>query len=459
MIVIRDVRDGNSLRLPDFYREHAIISTIDVIISASDGTPYGILEVDSPVMHQYDEHDVIFLTGFANVLAEAVARTEKNEATRQSQKMETIGRLTGGVAHDFNKLLAILISYLDLLQAMPSGGEAAELVTGALAAALRGVALTEQLLAFARLQPLHPTRLALNNEVADLFRLLARTLGQRVTIVLDLEPNLRPVLADSTQLQASLINLASNARDAMPNGGTLKITTSNVHFDATYVVSHAEVLAGDYAMIEVSDTGVGIPPGVLGQVFDPFFTTKTQQHGTGLGLSMVFGFIKQSNGHITVSSEPGIGTTFRIYLPDVVEEAKPAAPAAAAAGAQHGNGERVLVVEDEARLRDVAVRILRSLDYQVIEADSAAAALEMLTERPIDVVFSDITMPGELDGVGLASHILRHWPTTKVILTSGFPEAQIMGTLSEEVRDHVFMLKKPYRRTELAHAAWAVLRR
>jgi len=456
-VIIRDVRDGNSLVLPDFYPEHGIISTVDVIISATDGTPYGILEVDSPVLHEYDEHDINFLTGFANVLAEAVARTQKNDAIRQSQKMETIGRLTGGVAHDFNNVLAIVISYLDLLQAMPPDGEAAELVTGALAAALRGVALTEQLLAFARLQPLHPSQLMLNQQVADLFKLLARTLGERVSIVLNLEPNVRPVIADSTQLQACLINLASNARDAMPNGGTLTIVTSNAHLDAGFAAGHDDVSVGDYALIEISDTGVGIPPAVLKQIFDPFFTTKTPQHGTGLGLSMVFGFIKQSKGHISVSSEQGVGTTFRIYLPIATDETKPAEPAEASA-VRLGNGEVVLVVEDEERLRHVTAQMLRHLGYRVIEADRAAAALEILTAQPIDVVFSDITMPGESDGVGLAAHILQHWPTTKVILTSGFPEAQIIGTLSDAISERVFTLKKPYRRVELAQAAWQALR-
>ena len=455
-VIIHDVRDGNSLILPDFYGQHGIISTVDVIISATDGAPYGIFEIDSPTLHQYDQHDINFLTGFANVLAEAVARTQKNEAIRQGQRMEAIGQLTGGVAHDFNNLLAIVIGYLDLLEtAVPADGVAREMVTEALAASLRGAALTQHLLAFARRQSLDPSVLALNKKVADTTKLLARTFGDRVKIVLNLAPDVWPVIADRTQLEASIINLANNARDAMPNGGVLTFTTANRHLDADYAAAHAEVTVGDYAMIEVSDTGVGIAPGVLGQIFDPFFTTKAGKQGTGLGLSMVFGFLRQSNGHITVHSKVGEGTTFRLYLPRS-EAATPAAETDAPTDVPRGNGEIVLVVEDAQQLRRIVARALQTLGYQVVEANTADEALNVLNSQPIAVVFSDIAMPGDMDGIGLARHIRQHWPMTKIILTSGFPEAQIAGTMGD-LHGHVLMLNKPYRSVGLAQAVWKVL--
>jgi hypothetical protein len=488
--IIRDVREGNSLLLPAFYARHGIVSTVDVVIAATDGTPYGVLEVDSPVPHQYDRHDIDFLTGFANVLAEAVARTGRNEALRQAQKMEALGRLTGGVAHDFNNLLAIVIGYLDLLQAeLPEGGSATEMVTEALAASLRGAALTQHLLAFARRQPLSPTRIPTNLQIGATARLLARTLGNRVTVVQRLAKDAWPVRADAAQLEACVLNLAANARDAMPDGGTLTIATANHRVDAAQAAVSPDMAEGDYAVIEVADTGTGIAPDAIGRIFEPFFTTKPPALGTGLGLSMVFGFAKQSNGHVTVRSAPGAGSTFRLYLPRALDV--PVAEPGNDPALHRGRGERVLVVDDEAQLRRISALALGDLGYQVTEADSAATALLAMADQGFDLLFTDIVMPGEMDGNGLARHVLCHWPQTKVLLTSGALDAirqggGVRGGVPDGARggvpdgarggvpdgarggvpdgarggvpDGVPLLRKPYRTAELARAVWLALR-
>ena len=238
---------------------------------------------------------------------------------RQSQKMEAIGNLTGGMAHDFNNLLGIIVGNLDL--ARERGGSDAELqemVGEALDAALRGADLTRRLLAFARRQPLRPVRIDINELVSDTVRLLRRLLGEDIEISLELAEKIWPVTIDPAQLEASLANLATNARDAMPKGGRLIITTANRHLDADYVAVHADAAEGDFVMIEVSDTGTGMSEEIISHIFEPFFTTKEAGKGTGLGLSMVFGFLRQSGGHVNVYSEPGAGTTFRLYLPRMV---------------------------------------------------------------------------------------------------------------------------------------------
>jgi PAS domain S-box-containing protein len=391
-------------------------------------------------------------TGEALVLkfVEEVTEQRKLEATlRQTQKMEAIGQLTGGIAHDFNNLLGIIIGNLDLLQPLlDTHQEAGELADEALAAALRGADLTQRLLAFARRQPLHPIRLALNPQVTEITKLLTRTLGERVRISLDLANDAWPVLVDSVQFEACIINLATNARDAMPHGGTLAIGTSNRQLDADYAASHPDVTAGDYAMVEISDTGTGMAPDVLARIFEPFFTTKGPGKGTGLGLSMVFGFLKQSNGHISAYSEPGVGTTFRLYLPRA-EDGSGEWHAAIDPEIRRGDGETVLVVEDNEALRRVVARQLTDLGYTVVEADGAAAALDVLARAPVALVFTDIVMPGELDGFGLTRVILDRWPSMKVLLTSGFPETKINGAL-DGLAGSVRLLGKPYRTVDLA---------
>ncbi|HUB97786.1 MAG TPA: ATP-binding protein [Stellaceae bacterium] len=367
---------------------------------------------------------------------------------RQAQKMEAIGNLTGGIAHDFNNLLAIIVGNLDLAKlTVEPTSEAAELVEESLTAALRGAELTQRLLAFARRQPLSPARLSVNELITGMVKFLERTLGEQITIGLELGSDLWPVDADAAQLETAIVNLATNARDAMQKGGTLTIASRNRRLDEDYAAGTAGLLPGDYVVIEVSDTGVGMTPSVLGQIFEPFYTTKEAGKGTGLGLSMVFGFLKQSGGHVTVYSEPGLGTTFRLYLPRALAEM--AEPPSSLPDAAVGAGEVVLAVEDNDGLRRVVVRQLRDLGYRVFEAESAAAALALLECERIDLVFTDVVMPGEIDGFGLAQAVLDHYPSTKIVLTSGFPDTKLNGALAA-MTDQVRLLSKPYRKDELA---------
>ncbi len=371
---------------------------------------------------------------------------------RQAQKMEAIGNLTGGLAHDFNNLLGIIIGNLDLLSGQPGNGVTKDpnlnqLSSEALDAALRGADLTRRLLAFARRQALQPQRTELNELIEGISKLLRRTLGTDIEIKLNLEPKAWPANVDPSQLGASLINIVNNARDAMPNGGTLTIATSNRHLDEDYVFAHADLAPGDYTLIEVSDTGTGIPPEMLNHIFDPFFTTKEQGKGTGLGLSMVFGFTKQSAGHINVYSEVGHGTTFRLYLPR--DRTAVEAPEAPKTSMRKGH-ESVLAVEDNEGLRRVVVRQLNDLGYRALEAPDGAAALKILEREPVDLLFTDIMMPGGMSGYDLARNAVARWPSLKVLLTSGFPETKHNGNGSASVKMH--LLTKPYRKDDLASA-------
>jgi len=383
------------------------------------------------------------------VALDVTARKSAETQLRQSQKMEALGQLTGGLAHDFNNLLLVIMGNLGLLRDMrPDDDEADELVREALDAATRGSDLTRSLLAFARRQPLEPERADVNQRVAEITTLLTRTLGERVEISLDLSPDLWPVVVDPIQLEAALANLATNARDAMPKGGRLSIATANRRLDEDYAAQHADVTHGDFVMLQVSDTGSGMPPDILAKVFEPFFTTKERGAGTGLGLSMVFGFMRQSGGHINVYSEVGVGTTFRLYLPRdrsaVNADAKPDRRPAA-----RGHGERVLAVEDDAALRRLAQKQLGQLGYRVATAANATEALELLEQDgPFDVLFTDVVMAGKVDGIDLARIVLDRWPATSIVMTSGFPDHAVDGYAP--LAAHVRLLSKPYQKDDLA---------
>ncbi len=377
---------------------------------------------------------------------------------RHSQKMEALGHLTGGLAHDFNNLLAIIIGNLDVLAELrPGDAEQTELVQGAISAALSGSELTKRLLAFARRQPLLPEQVDLNMLVEEISMLLKRTLGQDIAVGLDLDRSIAPVTVDRVQLETAIANLANNARDAMPNGGRLLIATHTAHLDADYAAHHAEVVPGSYVAIEVSDSGQGMTPEVAARIFEPFYTTKAPGKGTGLGLSMVFGFMKQSGGHINVYSEPGRGTTFRLYLRPastvgVAEdvEAPPLQPEAEA-------HETILVVEDNSQLRQIVVKQLIGLGFEVFEVDNAKRALELLALKgKVDLLFTDVVLPGEMDGCALAREVVARCPDSKVLLTSGFPGARLtdMQTLGTSVR----LLSKPYRKEDLARTVREVLK-
>jgi PAS domain S-box-containing protein len=374
----------------------------------------------------------------------------------QAQKMEAIGNLTGGMAHDFNNGLGIIIGNLDLLGRLIKADRAAtELCDEARDGALRCAELIRQLLAFARRQPLHPQPIDVNTLAETTANLLRRTLGEHITLSLRLGTPLCPVVADPVQLQVALTNLANNARDAMPKGGHLNIATKAVELDTHYAAFHPEVTPGTYVAIEVSDSGIGIAPNVIGNIFEPFFTTKGPGQGTGLGLSMVFGFVKQSGGHVTVYSEPGRGSTFCIYLP-CAPDAGVEAGIPTDREPVVGGDETVLVVEDNTRLRQATARQLEALGYRVREAEHAVAALAILAgEDRVDLLFSDVVMPGTIDGIDLAQQALCLQSTMKVLLTSGFPGTRGAG---QSAAGCAFpLLSKPHRYDELARTVRAVL--
>lgn len=389
---------------------------------------------------------------------DVTAARQTEEALRQAQKMEAIGNVTGGMAHDFNNLLGVIIGNLDLIDEsmLRADGEAKELVDEALDAAMRGADLTRSLLAFARRQALRPISIDLNELVSGMSRLLARVLGEDIEISLELAPDLWPVVADAAQVEASIANLATNARDAMAKGGKLQIATGNRHLDADYTSLHPAVAPGDYAMISVSDNGIGMAPEVLAHIFEPFFTTKELGKGTGLGLSMVFGFANQSGGHVSVYSEAGVGTTIRLFLPRAQPADAAHASLADRARPVAGKGETILVVEDNVALRRVVIRQLTELNYVTLEAENPKQALTLLERETAALLFSDIVMPGGMDGFDLAALALARWPDLKVLLTSGFSRTRANeGT--QGLPNSVRLISKPYRRDELASTIREVL--
>ena len=429
---------------------------------------FRVVRPDGAVRHLYTESEVardaagkpVSLSGIIRDVTENRAAQRREQQLQrqlvQAQKMEAIGNLTGGMAHDFNDILGIVIGNLDLLRdRVADDPEGQELLGDAVEAALHGAELNRRLLAFARQQPLQPARLDLNTLVEGIAGLLRRVVGEPIEIALDLDPGAWPVIVDAAQLEAAITNLAANARDAMPKGGRLTIATGNRQLDADYAAEHPDVASGDYAEIEVGDNGIGMSPEVMRRIFEPFYSTKEQGKGTGLGLSMVFGFVEQSGGHIYVYSEPGLGTTFRLYLPRA-QAAAEAAEAKETAAVPLGDGETVLVVEDNPALRRVAVRQLRELGYAVAEADTAAGALAVIENAGADLVFSDVVMPGGTDGFELAAEIGRRWPRIPVVLTSGFSGANLpQAGAAASVR----LLGKPYRKQELAAALRTALDR
>ncbi len=366
----------------------------------------------------------------------------------QAQKMEAIGNMTGGMAHDFNNLLAVIIGNLDLLQErVRSDPESVSLVDGAMQASERGAELTRRLLAFARRQPLAPKIVDINDLVTGMTRLLERILEEHIEIVLIPAPDAWTVSIDPAQLSAAIANLATNARDAMPKGGRLTIETRNIELDADYAAANPEVVPGEYVLLEVSDTGAGMPPDVLAQAFEPFFTTKELGEGTGLGLSMVFGFVKQSQGHIKIYSEVGHGTVVRIYLPRSTQLTP--TPAAVAAIAPAHRNESILAVEDNPGVREVVVRQLQELGYRVRAADSPQQALMFLAEPDyeVDLLFTDLVMPG-MNGADLAQAATALRPGLKVLFTSGYSGSALRN--DDRLKDDGIFLSKPYRKQDLA---------
>lgn len=390
------------------------------------------------------------IINFVAVKEDITERKEIEEQLRQSQKMEAIGQLTGGIAHDFNNLLAIITGNLQLLAERASGDDAKarEFLDDALWSARRGGELTHRLLAFARKQSLKPTVMDLNEVVRDMTDLLRRTLGANVRVRESLAPDLGKTFADRGELDRALVNLAVNARDAMHSAGTLTLETRNAVLDEDYAEQYTEVTPGQYVLLAVTDTGMGMSPEVMRRVFEPFFTTKEVGQGSGLGLSMVYGFVKQSGGHVSIYSRVGQGTSVKLYLPRMLSPAVQAEerpldllPA--------GFGEKVvLVVEDEEKLRKVAVQMLERLGLRSVQADTAKGALKLLANTHVDVLFADIELPGGMNGIELAEAAKKLAPNVKVLFTTGYAREAVLH--DKWLQNKTTWLLKPYSHGELA---------
>ncbi len=389
--------------------------------------------------------------GFVLTVTDMTKRAQAEGILRESQKMQAIGHLTGGIAHDFNNLLTVILGNLEYVRSkVAEDVRLASRVERVTLAAQRGATLTAQMLAFARKQPLAPTAVMLSDTLPDMVQLLRRTLGEGIDVRYVETAGLWPAMADPAQLESAVLNLALNARDAMPSGGRLTIELANKVLDDDYARSHAEVTAGDYAMLAVSDTGHGMSPEVAARVFEPFYTTKEDGKGTGLGLAMVFGFVKQSNGHVKIYSEPGQGTTVRIYLPRALS-----APAAVLQRATEPldlprGSATVLVVEDEPGVREIAASILADLGYRVLEASDGEEALRVFAAQAadVDLLLTDVVLPGALRGRDVAERITAIRPEVRTLFMSGYTENSIVhnGRLDDGIR----FIGKPFKREQLA---------
>lgn len=387
--------------------------------------------------------------GFLIGVMDITARARAEAMVRQAQKMEAIGHLTGGVAHDFNNLLQIVSANLDLAMSdghVPRGSKLAQRLENAAGAVERGSRLTGQLLAFARRQALDPKTLDLGRTIRDMGDLLRRTLGEQIQVETVIAGGLWNTLVDPNQLESAILNLAINARDAMPDGGKLTLEVSNAHLDDTYAGTGDDITPGQYVLLAVSDTGSGMSDAVKARAFEPFFTTKPEGKGTGLGLAQAYGFVKQSGGHIALYSEPGHGTTVKIYLPRTrrTRDQDAQAPARPEGGQEH-----ILVVEDDEGVREAVVDMLGELGYRISAAENAGAALALLEggTKP-DLLFTDVVMPGPIPTRDFTKRAQAMNPALKVLYTSGYTQNAIVH--NGKLDDDAYLLSKPYRKDDLA---------
>lgn len=389
-------------------------------------------------------------------VADAIEQRRRAEfALQKAQKMEALGKLTGGVAHDFNNLLQVISGNIQLLQKDMNGDpKARQRLDNAMAGVERGAKLSSQLLAFGRRQPLEPRAINVGRLIGGMGDMLRRVLGEEIEVETVISGGLWNTMVDPSQIENALLNLAINGRDAMNGAGKLTIEVGNAYLDAAYADQHEEVDPGQYVVVVVTDTGEGIPAELIDQVFEPFFTTKSEGHGTGLGLSMVYGFIKQSGGHIKIYSEPAHGTTVKLYLPrthaaeDIARQHE--------TGPVAGGTETVLVVEDDEAVRTTVVEMLSDLGYKVLKAVDASSAMAIIESgMPVDLMFTDVVMPGQLKSPELARRAKQAIPGLAVLFTSGYTENSIVhgGRLDAGVE----LLSKPYTRSALARRVRQVL--
>ncbi len=485
-----DISKETRFKYPPFLTENGVRAVANVLIIGGRGRPpFGILQVDSREPRQFASGDTGFLRSYANLIAAAVDRLQSNaaleakvaertrelteanaklqsearererveDALRQSHKMEAVGQLTGGLAHDFNNLLTGISGSLELIRTRAAQGRTAELgryIEPALASVNRAAALTHRLLAFSRRQTLDPKPTNVNQLLASMEDLFRRTVGPSIHLETKLVDEPWPSLCDPNQLESALLNLVINARDAMPGGGHLAIETANTvlpdrHGTAPRDVPTTNMPSGDYVALFVADTGTGMAPDVLARAFDPFFTTKPLGQGTGLGLSMIYGFVQQSGGHVRLRSKEGHGTTVVIYLPRHLGEVDGAAAIDEVAGLPPPASAVVLVVEDEPAVRLVVVDILSDLGYTVLEASDGRSALTIVESTTcIDLLVTDVGLPGGMNGRQFADEARRRRPDLKVLFVTGYAEGSGIG--SGVLAQGMHVMTKPFVAAALA---------
>ena len=396
---------------------------------------------------------------FIGFMRDLSARHRIEDELRQAQKMEAVGQLTGGIAHDFNNLLLVISGNLELIEARPDHPDPVAIKEAREAAEL-GAELTAQLLAFARKQSLDPKEVDVGDLINSVASMLSRTLGDHIDIAVSVNEGAGRAVVDAAQLQTALLNLAINARDAMEGGGHLAIAVFNTELDARYAEVHPEVRLGPYVAVQVADSGTGMSEDVLERVFEPFFTTKKAGAGNGLGLSMVYGFTKQSNGHVDIESRVGEGTTVTLYLPRATDPQAHPAAADGHSSPHAGDGELILVVEDDARVRRVAIARLRDLGYRTLAASSGPEALSALAAHPqVSLLFTDVVMAEGMSGFELARQARQRLPSLPLLYTTGYANPAAFARTDEAERPAGPTLRKPYSRDELARAVRAALDR
>jgi PAS domain S-box-containing protein len=453
LIVPPDRREELQTMLAQLQRGERI-APCETIRVRKDGTRLDIALTVSPITTPEG-----MVLGASAIARDMTAQKQLQEQLRQAQKMEAIGQLTGGLAHDFNNLLGVIVGNLDLLEdVVRAHAGALKRIQTAQRAAMRGADLTRRLLAFARRQHLTPAPTGVNDLITELLGMLPRTLGPDIAMTTQLAADVPPAQIDPAGLENALLNLAINARDAMPGGGTLTLATKRVELDDAYPpVKAGEIVAGTYVWIAVSDTGHGMAREVLAQVFEPFFTTKPRDKGTGLGLAMVYGFVKQSSGHIRIYSEPGHGTSVHLYVPVAAGVAPPVRDTTASPLAAPGRGT-VLVVDDEVDLLEVAVTYLEEMGCTALTAVDGPSALEVVARTPaLDLLLTDVIMPGGMNGVVLAQQIRQQQPDITVLYASGFPSSTLVERRQLQVDGP--LLDKPYRKEQLTAAVHQALTR
>jgi PAS domain S-box-containing protein len=431
-----------------------LVSAMGVPIMG-EHAPVGVLIARFRARRSFSTDDRNFLRSVANIVGSSIKYLRAEERLRHAQQLEAVGQLTGGIAHDFNNLLTIIMGNLQLVQEDADDNEAiADAADAALRAATSAADLTRKLLAFSRRQALRPRAVDVNELVGGMLDMIRRSLGERITIIAHPGSSVPPAHADPGQLETALLNLVVNARDAMPNGGRLSIETAHRRLGPEYALATGDVQPGDYVMIAVSDNGTGMPAQVLARAFDPYFTTKERGKGSGLGLSMVHGFVKQSHGHVTIYSEPGQGTTVRLFLPVAVRTMQP--PVKEAEQAVPRGAETIVMVEDEEAVREIGARFLTQLGYVVHQAADADSALRLLAAHPeTRLVFTDIVLPGSRGGIELAAEVRRLRPDIALLFTSGYASGAVDGLENLPGR----LIDKPYQRNTLALAVRGALDR